>query len=596
MILQALVDYYELLAAAGEISRPGYGMANVSYALNLSPQGVLIGVMPLRYEEERGKKKVEVARSMTVPKQVKRAVNVAANFLCDNSGYVLGIDNKGKPDRTKQCFEAFVALHHAVLDGVDSVAAQAVLSFLDAWQPERATECPPVAEALDQLTAGLNIVFHIAGVGFAHEDPAVCRAWEDRRAQGTDAPVRQCLITGRPAPVARLHPSIRGVKGGQSMGTSIVSFNAPAFESYGYDGMQGMNAPVGEYAAFAYSTALNHLLAKPDYKQSYGDTTVVYWAKSVQPIYQQLLAYTLNPQPAPSDDDAQSSGDAAADSAAEGLLAAVFKRLVEGRPVGELEGALDMDTRFYILGLAPNAARLSVRFFLQDSFGNIIEHVTRHYRDLAIEHAPIDYEYLPLWKLMEETVSPMSRDKASSPLLSGAVLRAIFSGQAYPEALFTAVLLRIRAERAISRGKAAIIKAYLLRAAKDDYKEELTVGLSEESSSKPYVLGRLFAVLEKAQQDANPGINATIKDRYFNSACATPVLVFPTLLKLSNAHITKATYGYVSERKIRDLMDRLEMDGDPYPDRLTLKEQGVFILGYYHQLKANYTKAVKEEN
>jgi CRISPR-associated protein Csd1 len=587
MILQSLVDYYEILAAAEKIAKPGYGRANVSYALNISKDGELLNVIPLRIQAQRGKKTVEAPQPLEVPEQEKKTVGVKANFLCENSGYILGVDRKGKPERSKQCFEAFKKLHHGILDDVDCVPAKAVLAFLDRWRPENSGVCDVLKDYLEELTSGANIIFNVAGVGYAHENAEIKRAWEGYKDNQSSAVKMQCLITGKKRPIARLHPSVKGVKGAQSMGASIVSFNARAYESYGHDEEQGLNAPVSEYAAFAYTTALNHLLSDIEHKQSYGDTTVVYWAKSSKTIYQNIFRYALNP--------AGPVDGMKTDKEAEGLLDAVFQKLVEGKPVGEIGDAFDKDTRFCILGLAPNAARLSVRFFMENSFGNILENVAEHYRNLEIERGSGEFEHLPVWKLMAETVSPMSRDKSSSPLLSGAVMRSILSGVPYPEALYNSVMLRIRAERDINRGKAAIIKACLIRKNLEKYEGELTVALNEQSENKAYVLGRLFAVLEKAQQDASPGIKATIKDRYFTSACATPASVFPVLLRLSNYHISKSDHGYISDRRISELMEKLDVSNNPFPSHLSLDDQGIFILGYYHQQKANYAKKEKEE-
>lgn len=591
MILRALMDYYEILAKAGEISRPGYCMASVPLALNLKEDGTLIGVMPLKIEAQRGKKTIEVPQKLEVPEQVKKSVNVAANFLSGNSSYVLGIDNKGNPERTRQCFEAFRKLHHDVLDGVDSLAARAVLAFLDAWEPEKSADCAAIADDIEALTAGGNIVFRVAGYGYVQDDSVVRQAWEAYKAGATTSPVMQCLITGQQAPAARLHASIKGVKGGQPTGVSIVSFNARAYESYGRDEQQGLNAPVSEYAAFAYTTALNHLLADTEHKQTFGDTTVVYWAQSPERIYRDIFSFSINPVSGEGEEQLA----IVADKGTQKLVGDIFEKLLEGIPVDDFQDAFDPQTRFYVLGLAPNAARLSIRFFLENDFGQVMESIKAHYDALEIERSPKDFQYLPLWKLMQETVSPKSKDKASSPLLSGATLRAIFSGQPYPEALYSNVMLRIKAERDISRGKAAIIKAWLTRKYQERYKEVLTVSLNEQSNNKAYILGRLFAVLEKAQLDANPGINATIKDRYFASACATPASVFPILLRLAGHHTSKSDYGYVSEKKIRDLLDKLDVANNPYPAHMNLPDQGVFILGYYHQMKANYTKKDKEE-
>lgn len=589
MILGALVDYYEILAKTGEVPKPGYSMAKVSHALNLNADGTLLGVIPLKQTIQRGKKTVEVSQLLKVPEQKKKSVNIAANFLCGTSSYVLGIDQKGKPTRTKKCFEAFKELHYQILNDADSDYAKAVLHFLNTWLPESAHQCAAIQNELEELMAGGNIVFTVSG-SFVHEDNAVLREWDKHYASKKNDNVMQCLVTGQQSPIARLHPSIKGA-GGQSSGVSVVSFNARAYESYGRDGQQGLNAPVSEYAAFAYTTALNHLLSDPKYRQVVGDTTIVYWAQSTNSIYRQLFNFGLNPVPT----EESASNEMHADQNTQSMLSDLFRKLAQGTPISDVRGVIDPETRFFILGLAPNAARLSIRFFLNDNFGSIMDNLFTHYAALEIEHAPKDYEYLPLWRLMQETVSPNSRDKAASPLLAGAVLRSIFAGLPYPVALFQSVMRRIRAEQDISRGKAAIIKAYLIRNHNEILKEAITVSLNENSNNKAYVLGRLFSVLEKAQLDANPGINATIKDRYFTSACATPGSVFPTLLRLANHHTSKSEYGYVSERRITELMEKLEVDNNPYPAHQSLTDQGLFVLGYYHQSKANYAKKTKEE-
>lgn len=589
MILQSLLNYYEILAAADRISKPGYCMASVSYALNLSESGELVGIIPLKIQVQRSKKTVEVPQSMEVPEQIKKSSGIASNFLCENSSYMLGLDSKGKPDRTADCFAAFHKLHTDILKPIDNAYARAITAFLNQWQPANAADNPVLREYLDDMTAGANLVFHLEGAGFAHLDAAVKKAWERHMQSSPDAVEMQCLVTGETAPIARLHPNFKHVKGAQSMGASIVSFNASAYESYSHDGLQGLNAPVSVYAAFAYATALNYLLSDPLHRQTLGDTTVIYWADSAQPIYQDIFSFALNPDDRTPEqvDDRTSAHD----------IGNLFQKIATGSPLRDISNEIDSSTRFYVLGLAPNAARLSIRFFLRDSFGNMIERVLAHYKNLEIHRAPFEPQFVPLWKLMQETVSPNSTDKASSPLLTGAVLRAILSGSPYPASLYSSVMVRIRAERDISRGKAALLKACLIRKYPNDlnFKEVLTVALNEQSKNRAYSLGRLFSVLEKAQQDANPGIKATIKDRYFTSACATPAGVFPVLLRLSSHHTAKSDFGYASENRIRDLMDKLEVSDNPFPSHLSLDDQGIFILGYYHQQKANYTKTNKEE-
>ena len=595
MILQALTDYYEILAEEGTIPKPGYCMAKVSYALNLTQDGQLIGVLPLKIEKERGKKKVEIPQSLEVPERIKRSGNYAPNFLCDNSGFVLGVNNKGKPERSWKCFEEFRKLHHQVLDGVVCPEAKAVLAFLDSWNPEQYEKCTAIETYREELSSGANIIFSVAGVGFVQNSAKIKEAWEYHRSGSSDSIRMQCLVTGKVHPIARLHPSISGVRGAQPMGASIVSFNERAYESYGRDSQQGLNAPVSEYASFAYATVLNHLLSEERSRQFFGDATVVYWAKSPKQIYQDLFTFSLDPVNNSAMKEDLEALPNSTDKNAEGLIAAAFKKLIEGKPIDMVDGAIDPETRFYILGLAPNAARLSIRFFLENSFGQVMKNVVKHYLDLEIEKAPNDFEFLPLWKLLSETVSPKSKDKSSSPLLSGAVLNSIFAGTPYPDALYSSVLLRIRAEKDINRGKAAIIKAFQIRKNGMKYKEELAVSLNEQSENKAYVLGRLFAVLEKAQQEASPGIKSTIKDRYFTSACSTPASVFPILLRLSHHHTAKSDYGNLIEKKKGELLDKLKVDQNPFPAHQSLDDQGIFILGYYHQQKSYYTKKDKEE-
>ncbi|MFO7160775.1 MAG: type I-C CRISPR-associated protein Cas8c/Csd1 [[Clostridium] cellulosi] len=602
MILQSLYEYYEILVKAGEVPHPGYVIANVSYALNLSPQGELLNVIPLKQSVTRGKKTVEVPRPMEVPEQENKTSGIKPNFLCENSSYVLGVDAKGKPERVKKCFSAFAELHHRILDGVDSIPAKAVLAFIDSWQPEKAQKCEALKNFYNDIIAGANIVFMIQGIGYAHQDKAIRTAWENYRSKNSSKVYMQCLVTGKVEPIARLHPRIKGIKNAQ-MVVSLVSFNESAFESYGHefkdDTGQGLNAPVSEYAAFAYGTALNYLLADTEHRQVIGDTTVVYWAMSPKKIYRDLFSFALNPVK-----KSDSDGEMAVDKAAEGELEGIFKRIVQGKPVSEdAKYSFDSSTRFYVLGLAPNAGRLSVQFFLANTFGNILENVAQHYRDLEIEKSPSDFEYLPVWKLLDESVPSISREKPAYRLLTSEMMRSILSGLPYPELFLSNAILRIRSEQdnadknthKITRGRAAIIKACLIRKNDDRIKEVLTVSLREESNNRAYVLGRLFAVLEKAQQDANPGINSTIKDRYFASACTAPATVFPILLRLSKHHIAKSEYGTVNERRIRDLLDKLDVEQEPFPAHLSLNEQGVFILGYYHQQKAIYTKSDKED-
>ena len=575
MILQALARYYEDLLSRGEIDAPGWTPAKISYALCLNEKGRLTQVVPTMEEVSKGKKSVLQPQVFPLPAAVKRTVGIDSNFLWDNSTYLLGVDQKGKPERSRDCFAAAAQKHHAVLDGIDSSIARAILAFFDTWQPSQAAEHSALAGLLEEVTAGANLLFRVDGC-YPQKDVAIREAWQSyRESSNPDAVRMQCLVTGREDEITATHPAIKGVRDAQSSGAALVSFNAPAFCSYGRE--QNFNAPVGKYAAFAYTAALNHLLADRNNVQLIGDTTVVCWAEGADPAYQSFaMTAFFGAESGLSDND----------------LRAALKRLADGLPCDDL--GIDPERPFYILGLAPNADRLSVRFFLRVSFGRLMKNVNDHYERLKIINAR--YEVVPLWALLRETVNLNSRDKSPSPAMAGAVARAIFSGGPYPASLLEAVMLRIRAERNITWGRAAIIKAYYLKNPhKDCPKEVLTVSLNEASTDTAYTLGRLFSVYEAVQQAANPGINATIKDKYFNSAAAMPASIFPILNNLCQKHLRKldGRLRVYYDKQIMELKGRL---GESYPPRMTLAQQGSFDLGYYHQTQKRYTKKEEEKN
>lgn len=572
MILQALTRLFEDLVERGEIARPGWSPAKISFALCIDENGTLTQVIPQTVEKTVGKKTVLQPRQMELPATVTRTIGVLPNFIWDNSSYIIGVDAKGKPERSLICFEASKSLHHQLLDNVNTTTAKAILSYFDSWVPSKAQECAALTDLWDDIMKGGNLTFRVDG-RFAHEDEEIRKAW-DLHYSSIQGQTTQCLITGKQDVTAPTHPLIKGVVGAQSSGAALVSFNAPAFCSYGKE--QNHNAPVGRYAAFAYTAALNHLLAERENVHRIGDTTIVCWTEGADPEYNEFSNCFL-------------FGDAPPARLTDADLHSVVDKLAKGLTCDELP--LDFSRRFYILGLAPNAARLSVRFFYNSSFGELMRNVAAHHKRMEItgSKAPI----MPLWALLKETVNLNTTDKAPSPVLAGAVARAIFTGTAYPAALLEATMLRIRAERNITPGRAAILKAYYLKNTNDLCpKEVLTVGLNENSTNIPYTLGRLFAVYEEVQEKANPGINATIKDKFFNSASATPAVIFPILDNLAQKHLRKLTAGQniYFDRQIGALKSVLSQ---AYPTRLSLPEQGSFNLGYYHQKEYRYTK--KEE-
>ena len=575
MILQALVSYYETLAARGELPQPGWAPVKVSYVLNLDDQGDITTVVCIKEEVTRGKKKALVPQTIQLPAPVKRTVGVTANFLCDNSSYILGADKKGKPKRSLECFQACKTLHETLLVSVEEPAARALLSFFDHWQPEKLTEHPAFAhQDMEDLLASANLIFRYRG-RYLHEIPAIRQAWQDYYNNSQDSQQFPCLVTGKLAPVAQLHPSIKGIYGAQSSGASLVSFNAPAFCSY--DREQGLNAPTSQYAAFAYGAALNYLIATQNTRV--GDVTLLFWAESGEEAYADALKRF------------GFGGGDEDDQYKEEDLKGLMESLAEGTDV-EWDGTrIDPNMTFYILGISPNAARLSVRFFLRNSFGQFIRSVKAHYDRLEIVRPSFDpFDNIPVWRMLKETVNPNSREKKPAADMAGDTLRAILTNTPYPATLLNGVTLRIRADREMNRTRAAILKAYYLKNRNPFVPEEvLTVSLNQDSNHEAYVLGRLFSMLEAIQSDANPGINATIRDKYFSSASATPGVVFPTLVNLAQKHLRKLDEGkkIFYDKQLTELMSKL---GETYPNRMNLPQQGAFQLGYYHQTQYRFTK------
>ena len=559
MILQALVSYYETLAARGELPQPGWAPVKVSYVLNLDDQGDITTVVCIKEEVTRGKKKALVPQIIQLPAPVKRTVGVTANFLCDNSSY----------------FQACKTLHETLLVSVEEPAARALLSFFDHWQPEKLTEHPAFAhQDMEDLLASANLIFRYRG-RYLHEIPAIRQAWQDYYNNSQDSQQFPCLVTGKLAPVAQLHPSIKGIYGAQSSGASLVSFNAPAFCSY--DREQGLNAPTSQYAAFAYGAALNYLIATQNTRV--GDVTLLFWAESGEEAYADALKRF------------GFGGGDEDDQYKEEDLKGLMESLAEGADV-EWDGTrIDPNMTFYILGISPNAARLSVRFFLRNSFGQFIRSVKAHYDRLEIVRPSFDpFDNIPVWRMLKETVNPNSREKKPAADMTGDTLRTILTNTPYPATLLNGVTLRIRADREMNRTRAAILKAYYLKNRNPFVPEEvLTVSLNQDSNHEAYVLGRLFSVLEAIQSDANPGINATIRDKYFSSASATPGVVFPTLVNLAQKHLRKLDEGkkIFYDKQLTELMSKL---GETYPNRMNLPQQGAFQLGYYHQTQYRFTK------
>ena len=594
-ILKALGGHYDRLAANGKAPQYGYSSESVSFVIVLSREGEAVDVMDLR--DMSGSKPRPTRRLL--PQPVPRSVNIASNFLWDKTAYSLGVmldKEKKTPILAKRGeHEHFKNFHLDLLADTNDEGMKALRTFLDNWQPENYRNLPNAGDILDT-----NIVFRLDGEQcFIHERAAARDNWLAHLA-GQDRAESLCLVTGEFSPMERLHPKIKGVRGAQSSGAAMVSFNLDAFESFGKT--QGANAPISERATFAYTTALNTLLARDSGKHiQIGDATTVFWAEAV--------------------------GDDAAAKSAEGLFTMLsdpptdaqeaakvsdkLSALAEGRPLADVEPDVDCDTRFYILGLAPNAARLSVRFWFQGTIGAIAQRITEHWRDLRLEPEP--WPRPPSARRLLYETALQRKAENIPPSLGGALMRAILTGSKYPQTLLSTIIMRLRLDRdvsgirvsgarvAIVGARVAIVKACIRRAERlsnpEDKKEDCLVKLDKHSDNIAYNLGRLFAAYAYAEKSYG-GRNATIRDKYMGAASATPRRVFPILMRgyehnragLAKSGGMKKGAGVITDKEVGDIIDQLPGSGE-LPTSLTLEDQARFFVGYYHQERAFYRKS-----
>ena len=598
MILQALNDYYQRKAAepGSGLAELGFEQKELPFIIEINAQGELIQIEDTR--EGIGNKKT--AQSFTVPQGVKKTSGVATNLLWDNVEYVLGVDKNSqskeeleeeqqrlvevqkREDRVADQHQTFIDKIKAQPQAViDDEGVQAVLSFLNNFAPQSLHDLP----FWNEVIGNPNLGFRLQGdQSLVCQRVAVINALRENAGEQADLDDSQgiCLITGKATQPERLHTSIKGVWGAQTAGANIVSFNLDAFNSYGKD--QGYNAPVSKQATFAYTTALNYLLRKNStQRMQVGDTSTVFWAEKLSDFETGIVDIFGEP---PKDDPDKNTRAVASlyDSIQGGLLTSD-----EGQ------------TRFYVLGLAPNAARIAIRFWQVATVAELAQRIRQHFDDLAIVHGDRQLPHLPLFRLLVATATQGKADNIP-PNIAGETMRSILSGQPYPYSLLSAAVRRNRAEQEVTYPRAALIKACINRLTR--YKnpdsqnlysqnmetmEELKVALDENNRNIGYRLGRLFAVLEKTQEEANPGINATIRDRYYGGASSTPVSVFSTLLKLKNHHISKLN-NKGRATNLEKLIGQIMEEITDFPPNLSMPDQGRFAIGYYHQRQDFFKK------
>ncbi len=574
MILQALHSYYlrkmQDPDPARRLPAPGLEEKEIPFVLELAPDGRLVAITDTR--EQQGKKKV--AKRFQVPQGVKKTSGVAANLLWDTAEYVLGLDTKGKPERVAEQAAAFLKrvdeLAQAAPGDAGLTAVQQFLAHDPLAQAGAFPQWAEIAESNPVLSLRLK-----DDSDLICQRPAVIAAYSAGiTALDTDSagPSSVCLITGESTEPERLHSAVKGVWGAQTSGANIVSFNLDAFRSFGKE--QGANAPVSTGAAFAYTTALNSLLAKgSSQRMQVGDASTVFWAQAEEdhPFEDDFAAmFALHDDP-----DAHTE-----------QVKALYGAIQSGR----FDGAAGQ-RKFFVLGLAPNAARIAIRFWHAAPLSEIAERIKAWFDDLELVGAPHDPRYPTLFRLLTATALQSKADNIP-PNLGGDIMRAILSGGSFPASWLNAAVMRNRAEQQVTYMRAAAIKACLNRATRLNQPSErgITAMLDLESTNVAYRLGRLFAALERIQESANPGLNSTIRERYFGAASSTPVTVFTTLLRLKNHHIAKLPnrgQAVNFEKLIGEIMSCIA----DFPGHLNLPDQGRFALGYYHQRQAFYAKA-----
>lgn len=595
MILQALNSLYDRLTddPAYSIAPDGYSLQKIAFSVVIHSDGRLHDICDIR--DDSGKKPHSI--QMVVPGQSKPSGSgINPCFLWDNSAYMLGhvshqdkneADDKYRRriERTSRAYNAFREQHLNAEGDINDKAYFAVCRFLEQWD----AGCCEEFGSLNELTSGFGVFQVIGETGYVHDRESV-RNWWGRQQQAvaeTMDNTTMCLVTGSQLIPAQIHePKIKGVGGAQAAGALLVSYNCDAFTSYGKE--QGHNAPVSKEVAFRYCTALNGVLSGPRsnrHRITVGDSTVVFWTGKTTVIEGWLHDLF--------------SGDLQADDVQDGAALQQIEVLLKALRNGGGELATlgdDPATPIYLLGLAPNAARLSVRFWHTDSLFGLFDNLKAHHDALRIvrqyeegSKRP-DPEYPPAWMLLRETAR---ESKDIQPLLSGALMRSILQGTPYPDTLAGAVIRRIRADRTINYCRAAILKAWLTR--KTNRQGGITVSLDTERTEPSYRLGRLFAALEKTQERAQPGINTTIRERFYSAASATPSMIFPRLLRTYQHHLSKLHPGEKVNREklVQEIVDGL----DDMPPHLNLEAQAQFAIGYYHQRKALFNgKSVQENN
>ncbi len=595
MLIHALCDYYDILAKEGKVLPEGYSSVKIHYLISLTEDGKMDGIIDHQdtVQVPSGKKLKEkkVPKDLQMPKRTEKS-GIEANIAEHRSLYIFGLnldkDILTPDDRTNKAqksHQAFVEANLGFIEGLHTPLIDAFRSFLLNWKPEDETENP--------WLLGLGKDYGKSGYAFClsghpecllHEEKEFKEKWEqwyqDKKAKEKDSHIAQDAISGEQTSIARIHNKIKGVYGGLATGSVLVGFNNPSENSYGNE--QSYNSNISETAMNKYTEALNYLLSSDRHKVLIDDMTVVFWAMDTGEACENLLMDILFGQ-----------SDKMKAEQTERMLAKLFQDAGKGTVGGErltLDG-IDENVDFYMMGLKPNSSRLSLKFLVRKKYADILWNIARFQNDLQMGK---EFHSVSIMRIKRELLSQKSKNDKVNPALLSSLMESMINGTRLPVSLLENVLRRVKADpgdQKVNAVRAGIIKAWINRASK---KEELKVALDRENYRPAYLCGRLFAVLEKIQQEASGNsLNRTIKDGYFASASARPSMVFPKLIRLSQYHLNKVKSPVYFNKLTGEIIGHL--DGG-FPDTLFLKEQGEFVVGYYQQYQSFFEKKNKEED
>ncbi len=597
MLIQALYDYYDILKEKGVVVPSNYSVLDVTYKISLRLDGTMDDIIdartPHEIEAKKGKVKTVLEKTpMTIMRRSQKTC-IDANFVEHRPLYIFGLNEdkaKLQPNdkKTIKSHEAFVQKNLQSIEGVHSPIVDAYRNFIQTWNPENECENALLLD-LGKSYSVSNYVFCLSGHPhiLLHEDTSLKQKWEavSLAQEQSDCDKIQCGITGNYEEISRLHNKITGFPGGLATGNVLIGFNNPSELSY--DKEQSFNSNISKLAMERYTTSLNYLLKSKMHRHIVEDMTVVHFAMSRENKYDTLLnalAFDVDDKM-----DADETDNALSD---------ILQDIKQGQFLRDVS-VFDPSVDFYILGIKPNAARLSLKFIYHKSFGELLKNTMQHQEDMRISEKE---KHVPLYWITKELVSPKSTNQKVSPALVSKLFESILNGYAYPTALLQTVVQRIKADQdtetnayvKINATRVGLIKAYLNRNARlHQQKEEFTLALDRENTTPAYLCGRLFAVLEKLQKDASGGnLNRTIKDSYFASASSRPAIVFPKLIRLAQNHLNKAKYSGYANATMGEIMNKLS---GAFPDVLSLTDQGKFVLGYYQQAFEKHQKNEEKE-